>query len=526
MAKIYSKTKYIYNIPDDPIQFIVRRSLSGGINTRQQANHIEETQAEDLENVDIGVIGERLKRYGSTTIGDDVGAVAPVDIHNYNIQGATDQLLMYEDTTLWKWNGSGNFAAIKADFTASTEVGMVSCKESGLSPDDVVIVSNGVDNPFRIASDGSTQDLGSTTGTGSDSPPSTPVMAWYGNRVWALKNDLLYFSAAYTADYSTAFDTPSDTYRVPVGVARFMIPTRDLGIIIGGENEIWALAPSSTPVATDQPQPIVTNIGCAALGCAVAGGDDIYWFAHDGVRSLKRTVQDKLQLGASFPLSYNLKTQFENINWAYVSKARMVYFDNKVILSLPTGSSTTNNFIWVYYPALGAWSTIDGINAACFTTYKVSGEERLYYGEATADGLCYRLFDDSVWTDNGTTITSTETSREEDMGVPLVTKSGGDLEVEAEVGGTSNTLTINISKDGEAFTLLGSMDISNADSPSLPVSLPFTLADAYVVKEKFSLDGIGAWRTLQIQIINSDANTSAIKIYAYSIITYMDEYTN
>ena len=54
-------------------------------------------------------------------------------------------------------------------------------------------------------------------------------------------------------------------------------------------------------------------------------------------------------------------------------------------------SSTTNNQMWVYYPALNAWSIITGQNIAKFATVKFNNEQRLY-GVDGVTGKLYRLF--------------------------------------------------------------------------------------------------------------------------------------
>ena len=303
------QTASFQSMDDKPLA-LVHNDFSGGTNTREHPSRIEENQCEKLENWDTTIVGELVKRYGSSKIGSDLGAVAIEALHNYEIQGETDQLLAYEDTNLSMWNGTGNFSSLKADFTASTDVGIINAKESGLSPDDIVIVQNGEDNAFRVDTDGNLQDLGATAGTGSDSPPKSQVMAWYGNRIWVLKNDLFYWSAAYSADYSSAFDTVSDSFRVPVGEERFIATTRDAGMIIGGAQAIWAIAPSAIPAVTDRPQPIITSEGCISKQAWCTGGDDIYWFSQNGLRSLRRTVQDKLQMGATYPLTFPLNSLF------------------------------------------------------------------------------------------------------------------------------------------------------------------------------------------------------------------------
>ena len=146
------------------------------------------------------------------------------------------------------------------------------------------------------------------------------------------------------------------------------------------------------------------------------------FLAYDGVRALFRSQQDKLQTGSSFPLSYNLKEQFEDINFAQISKARAVFFDNKYFLALPTGASTSNDSVWVYYPATQSWVVNDGWAVADWAKIKFSGgEERLHYID-NADDVVYRAwtgYDDNkrtftasmvpnpTATENNSTITST-----------------------------------------------------------------------------------------------------------------------
>jgi hypothetical protein len=251
-------------------------------------------------------------------------------------------------------------------------------------------------------------------------------------------------------------------------------------------------------------------------------GDDVYWLAQDGVRAVKRTIQDKLQLGAEFPVSYFLKDEYDDINWAYAYKACAVYFDNKYLLALPTGSSTYNNKVWIYYPALNAWSIITGWNVGCWAKFEVSGEERLYYGDAN-NGQMYRAFVN--YTDNGTAVSYSEEGRKEDFGQPLLEKCGGELEIETNMAGNYN-LTISASVDGAAYITLGTLNLLNTTAPVLPVALPFTLAGEKALKQKYHLDALGAFRTIQIKIENAEANTDVIKIYGINMVTFLEEYKN
>jgi hypothetical protein len=391
MAQFKLRQLASINTPDDQQLYIARRDLSGGVNTRQYGNLIGENQATVLYNVDIGTQGQCSKRPGSVLIGNDVSDNTFADLHNYERQGYTDSLIAYDDGAIWEWLGTGNWVATGVGtFTATqTDVAILQCKESGLVPDDVFIVQNGTDDAQRFHKDSSdvwaVQDLGS----GSTSPPKSTVMAWYGNRIWILKNDQLYYSDAYDDDYSTSFDTSTKWFRIPVGQERCVIPLRDKGMLVGGKNAIWGFFPSATPAATDRPEPFITGHGLVSKKGWCIAGDEVYYFAQDGLRAFSWTSDGTLAQKSILPLSYNLKDEFEGISWAYIERLTMEYFDNKIFITIPTGASTFQ--VWVYYLAYNSFMVITGWNAREWCKYKVAGQERLYYAKH-GDGVAYRAW--------------------------------------------------------------------------------------------------------------------------------------
>lgn len=507
---------------DQGIQGIIK-DASGGINSRVNVADIADNQFATLYNADIGTPGKVIVRPGSVLIGNDVGAATPLCLHNYEIQGGTDQLLMYEDTDVHKWEGSGNWASLKSNFTAgATDVGMCSVKESGLSPDDVVIVQNLVDNAFRVDSSGNWQDLGSTAGTGSDSPPKSTVMCWYANRLWILKDDLLYPSDAYPADFSVAFDTGS-SFRVPVGVERALIPTRDTGIVIMGKKAIWGLAPSIIPdPTTDKPQPQVTSHGVVSKRGWVNAGDDIYYFSRDGFRSLKRTQQDKLSGGPELPLSYFLKDEYDSIAWPYIENLSMIYFDSKVFISVPTGASTFDT--WIFYPASGGFTVMTGVHPRCWSRFKVSSEERLYYGK-TGDGKVYRAWtgynDEGTTTTNGTAISFQEDSKASDCGQPALKKQGGILTIKTEASGSLN-LNIYANFDNAGWNLLGTLNLSG-NLLTFPATFPLIFGPPTKAYKKFHLDRYGPFYNVQVRITHNAQKSNDITILERLLLTYVNE---
>lgn len=503
---------------DDSYLFAIRRDMSGGQNNRQHPSVIAETQADTLTNVDISVGGERRRRQGTTLV-EDLGATTITGLYSYDPQGYTANLMATTAATLKRWPNSGTFQDVSITMTTGLPTTMFKAYKTGVG--DVMMLGNGTDNWQEMAPDYSVVDLGSTAATGSDSPPSSTVGTFYRNRMWVLKNDCLYFSDAAPSDYSTAFDTATNYYRIPVGSERRILGTRDYGLIIMGKEQIWGLNPSTTPQATDKPEKLL-GIGCAAANTAIQVGDDYLFMAFDGVRGLKRTLQDNLQLGQSYPLSYALKEEFDEINWAYIDKACAVFYDNKYFIALPTAGAAYNNKVWVYYPATQAWTVITGWNVGCWAVHKVNGEERLYYGEASADGKVYRAWYGA--SDNGTAIEFIEIGRSEDLGQPTVRKVGGELKVVLKPSGNYN-VTVLGSFDNGSFNTLGTLNVG-LNLVTFPLTFPVTFYPDQVVYEKFHLDSYGPWYQFKHKITHNAVTTNAddVTVYETTLTAHPEEY--
>lgn len=513
---------------DDKFLTVTTSDLSGGINDRVNDTLLPDTMAESLDNIDIGEPGRRKKRLGSSIL-STISTLPCVHLHNFIVNGETDQMMLYENTNLRNWLGSGQFSSpSKSDFTASqTIIGMVNGKQTGITPDDVCLVSNGTDNVYLW---NALATVPIDCGDEFTSPPKTPVYTFYRNRFWALKNDLAYYADAAASSYaasascvtSGAFNRTTNAFRIPVGTERAIVPTRESGMVFFGQDAVWALNPSTTPAATDKPEPLITNLGCVANNTAKALGDDIYWLAQDGVRSLKRNIQDKQQLGVSYPVSYKLKSEFDSISWAYVYKACAVAFDNKYFISLPVDGSTYNNSVWVYYPATDGWTTISGWNVGTWVTYSVGGQERLYYGDATT-GIVYRAWTGT--TDSGTAITSTEISKGYNMGYPFQYKFGGNLELRAETGGGTANIYYNI--DDAGWVSIGTFNTAGSSgvtfNPYVTFDPTIEFGSIGIISDRYHLDKMGLrWKKIQFKIVDSSVNT--LNILDNSVLTHIDEY--
>jgi hypothetical protein len=500
---------------DDAALTLYRRSLSGGMNNRNDGTNISEEQATVLENVDIGVRGQTRKRPGIDEVGE-VGSSAGSSVFGFEPANATNELITVHGGTLSGWTGTGSFTAHKSDFVAGTPVKLLKVGEQG--QDDVLLVYIQGNNWFRMLRDHTFQDLGNTSGTASDSPPLSGVATFFRNRLWVFKDNLLSYSDAFPSDYSTAFNT-AEAYRIPAGEERAVIAIRDLGLIVLGQDSIWGINPSQIPDINDKVEKLI-DYGCVANDTAVQVGDDVLFLSNDGVRGLFRTQQDKVQTGNSRPISYNLRKEYDSISWGYISQASAIYYDNKYFLSLPVDASTYNNEVWVYYPASNAWVVITGWNVSAWSKMRINGEEKLFATDST-NGKVYEAW--TGFSDNGLPIKYKEEGRKEDLGQPFVTKTGGELKIRALSSGNYD-IPIEISIDDKEFDLVGTMNLAG-NAPTLPVALPVQLAANNIVTATTHLDRFGPWRTIVVRIKHEDLNGSDdIVFLERSIITYADAY--
>ena len=505
-------------IQDDVQKFAIRRDVSGGMNTRQADNILGENQATLLQNVEITVMGERSIRAGNTLCKDlstDFGTGA----FGFEPEGGTNELLVTEDTSLHgstnpAGTGTDTFTEHKNNFSADYQTTMVKALESDQG--DVVIISNGKDNCFRMTQAHAFQDLGDT----NLSPPLTTVIEYYRDRLWGLKDEKLMYSGSIPVDYEIAFVRDTNYYNIPIGNERFLLGTRNYGLIIGGSSSIWVLDPAVTPApSTDKPNKMV-DYGCAAGNTAKQVADDFLYLSYDGVRGLFRTINDELQTGESKPLSWNLKTEFDEINWTYIAKADAVYFDGKYILTLPTGSATYNNKLWIYYPAYKAWAVITGINIARLAKVKISNQERLY-GIDSNDGLVYRMFYGT--SDNGTAITYQEEGRAEDFGEPLRYKSGGEFKL--KIKGSGATITPYADIDNAGYVQLDGSPLTIATGGlDFNFDFPFNFS---VIRgeEQWHLDNLGKFKQIKIKLYCNSLNAE-MAVLESQIITFVEEYLN
>lgn len=189
--------------PDDQPLVVLKRDISGGMNTRQDPQDIDDKQSVLLQNILLENAGSRVLRSGMSRIDSTYPALSSPGwgLFGFNPDGGTFELLAVQKGNIFGWPSSGTFISRKTGFTDGIPMTMI--KAGQQAELDIVIFNNGIDDPFAMYQDHTFHDLLSNV---NYSMPKTIAMCYYGDRVWTLKNNLSSFSDAFPPTY---YPTPA-----------------------------------------------------------------------------------------------------------------------------------------------------------------------------------------------------------------------------------------------------------------------------------------------------------------------------
>lgn len=495
----------------------LRRAVVTGLNTEGHPALISDTQCARLINADLSQLGRLKKRAGFSSVANDLGADPFVSLARFNPQAGIDVMLGYNQKEIRYWDfGSDWSVALKTGFTPSEYAKFI-------IGNDKALFINGKDNAQLIDASFNVTDLGDDV----NSPPVGDVGCFFRDRYFIAKDSILYYSDVITAD----FDRTSNFFRVNPGdndSITNLIPFRNDELIIFKEHSIWLLKTYGANISSWYLQPVnvkvddrSTTAGCVAKDAAVRAGDDIYFFAEDGVRSLRRNEQDKL-FGLEVPESDLITSEWiDLINWQHKDKIRSVCYRNRIIFAVCSEFSTTPD-IWLVLhlqrdPSLNGWSVYKTIDTKTFAKAYYMGQEKLYFSSNTS-GQIFEMF--KGISDNGAGFEFEYISRLEDLGnlnFQANTKRAASLFIR----GTSkinSTVTVMIRFDENiAWETLGVINLSE-NVPTLSLTLPFNLNGKNVVQEKFNdLSNYGIWTNVQIRLYQSADPEASCEILEYML---------
>lgn len=328
-----------------------------------------------------GLLETRLgkTKLNSTTIGS--GGVT--SLYRYAKEGGTNYLVAQHSTNLYSqsWDGSSAItwgAAVKSSLNAAKLYGVVW--------KDVLILSNGVDNPFKW--DGTTAtDLGGT-------PPKLLYIKEYAGRLWgvdAANPNYIRFSDLEDYDVWPA----TNLIKVRDGDGDFItgLSPQTGGLIITKNKKVFPMYGTNKD-NIDLPGPFPEAVGCVAPDALLDEGlllsqDTLYPFSLNGIGSPITTHKPLIGLLTAAEKVSSFAVAIPNKSRAVIT------FGNSGTLNL----DSTNQ-------GVTTWS---GLNAGCYAVCDAEGDDgSLLIGDAT-NGFVYKL-DNETNDDGAEIVTDIETA--------------------------------------------------------------------------------------------------------------------
>lgn len=280
------------------------------------------------------------------------------------------------------------------------------------------------------------------------------------------------------------------------------------------------------PICTWTLTPLTQDTGTYSPRSVVSLGND-QWFLSGppyGVRSVIRSQFDKTFVNlVSQPIQdifdgTNINGQ--SINTNQIRLAAAIYYDNKYILAIPTGSSTVNNLVLVYDFITQGWYEITGWYPSEWVLYN----NNLYYIDAN-DGRAVQCFTGAIG-DIGTIVPSTSGPT---VGIDAVYQSKifdfDDAEdpktldnILLEFAPTGNyNATVSVNLDNTGWQTAGTIALKS-QAITLPVNLPFTLTSSGITYGVLQLTQFGKFWKIQVRVelngLSQMLNLQKISIYA------------
>lgn len=420
------------------------------------------------------------KRPGTSSITTSLGAFSILGLSAFEPAGGTKYQIACRDGTsnsqLYSSTG-GNFSSIgSANLTAGLQMNFVQASNYlfGFNGMDEV----DVDSSLTVTKNRATIPLGK-------------FGYWFHNYLFvagvAAFPNRLYFSnlgVPITFTGSDYIDINANDGDVITGLS---ILNDEL--LIFKNFSVWSISGWSgssfgtATIAGQNTQSKTLGTGTPSHQSIISTGRDVYYLSFAGgiphFRSLTQTVFAKTVEGGI--VSFDIENTMNGINKAQLAKCAGVYDGKYISWSLPNGASTTNNLSLIFEPTrtfrspLGAhrsWVIDQGYEASQFAVSTVSGRPLVYFGDAGANGLVFKI-DLSLYTDNGDAVVMDVQTRDYSLDVGRQAKwkyvyhryqsgSAGTLQVLARINQTED---FNAQED---VSLLG-------DSPGLGPTGTFTL---------------------------------------------------
>jgi len=291
-------------------------------------------------------------------------------------------------------------------------------------------------------------------------------------------------------------------------------------------NPVPATASPTVPAAsTFKIRTISTSSGCLSHGSIAQVGEDLFYLSRTGVRSIRRTMEENMVASDVGVISYPIQNVIDQINWAQAEKATGIFWRGRYILSVPTGSSTTNDTTLVYNTNtqswMGVWRGAVTISSGVESSYVnpvdyavtqfTGGKPFLVSLDKIGNPLQFRDFVEDINLVD-TDFQDKTTTTFKDTGWEAITRaftfgeqmtSKGAEFAEFEFDRSDAMIDIGVLLDNEADKNLADELDTGSGELRLTFTLPSTLGSGAVTRFRYSMTQYPEFRELQFNFKQS-----------------------
>lgn len=483
---------------------------TGGQNSLDYGDKLQPNQGSRVVNAVIKTKGQIYTRTGQALFNKDTQTSAFTGLGRFDPDSSTSYLVAASGVSVIQSLPTASVWTIVNPSNPQTPA----LNANFIQANNLFFVMNGA-NPTSWWN-GSTWTVGGAW-PGSASPPTATTAAWLNNYLFLSGNstnpDWVYVSDNLTPQSFQA----NQVIKIQSGDGQPIMrlePYRTGDVMIYKSRSIYDLNIANID-STCSPQPIcqwsytalTKDVGTPAPRSVVSLGND-QWFLSSppfGIRSMTRSQFDKTFVNL---ISQPIQDIFDgtadrSLNTLQVSKSAAVYFDNKYMVAIPTGSSTVNDLVCVYDFITQTWYLIDGWYPASWLVYN----NNLYYIDGN-DGRVLQCFSGTTG-DYGTVVPApasgpsvgigfSYTSRLLDFDNPENFKQLDSIVLEFAPTGTYSA-TVSINLDNSGWQTAGTIPLT-ANAVTLPVNLPFVLTSPGLTISTLELTKFGEFKKLQIKV--------------------------
>jgi hypothetical protein len=544
---------------DDAVVYDRQASFVGGQISNFRENLLNESQAELLKDVDAPKNGVLKSRRGFHKFANLLGSTS----NSTNVQGiayfdtdAKEALIVFVNGKIYSIDSSGTVSSIAS---GAEKVNSATARVYTAQVADKLFYTN-----FGVTAGSGSGKVGQITWNGSsfdvkEAADAAPVDAKYivsnNFRAFAYNpgDDQIYVTGflpnVATTGVTTIFGgTGNNPFKVGLGdPVTGLASWVGFNIVVFCKNSCYVVDTGGSPAASGTVpttanytiRTISASTGCVAHGSIAQVGEDLFFLSRTGVRSIRRTMEENMVASDVGVISYPIQDVIDKINWAKVENATAVFWNNRYLLSVPTGTSEVNDTTLCYNTNTQSWTGVwrgkitdnlfdSGVKTSQINPYQFAvtqfsaGKPYLINLDKVGNPLQFRDFVEDInlvdtdFMDLSTTayvptewkvITRAFTFNEQ------VTTKDGEF-VEFEFDRSNAELDIGIILDGAEEQNLATNLVTGTGNLKLDFTLPATLGSPLLKRFRYSLTQYPEFRELQFSFRETTGATSSSRYLA------------